>query len=144
MTECKKKYETLLFNLTLISVLCTQLTSIVFTFIWSNMSTPFLHTLESFTTLRTRTWFAVTVFALVCSNIGVIVSDPLLSLTSCYRRKETLTSSSNTLYISSLEHWTDCVITPSSFDVMFEETNMFQIIFHYVRNQLTWTLDLLS
>ena len=157
----KKQYKTLWVNLTFMSVFFTQLTGIVFTLIWSKISMPLLHPLESFATLWTHKWFTVTVFVLVWSkisgvrvwirtlitlvlflvvgyqmcvssdsplkhfpqlehhiqmhctsaplNIWMIASDPLASLTSCYRREEHLTSSSNTLYSSSLEHWTDYV-----------------------------------
>ena len=71
----KKQYKTLWVNLTLMSVFLTQLTGIVFTLIWSKISTPLLHPLESFATLQRGKSFAVTVFALLCSKIsGVRVS----------------------------------------------------------------------
>ena len=134
----KKQYKTLWVNLTLISVFFTKLTGIVFTFICSKMSTRLLHPLEFFATLWTRKWFAVTVFVLVCSKISGVrfwirtLTTLVLFLVVGYQMcveftfsfktfSTTLTSYSNALYISSLKHWTDCIRSPSFFDIMLQK-----------------------
>ena len=121
-------------------------------------SMPLLHPLESFATLQRGKSFVVTVFALLCSKIsGVRVSirtlitlvfflvvgyQMCLAFTFPFKMfATTLTSSSNTLNISSLEHCIDCVRSPSFFDVMLQKKRKFNIILKYIVHQLIRTLD---